>query len=109
MMKRGTRVFALSSANADEKEVLFLGLGVYVGDEIPGPEAGGLAAWAHKAGEVNPKLVLDDGTVVWGGECWWGPEEDFKRVFTSPPWTIIPALISDLREKERAALAKSAE
>lgn len=27
----------------------------------------------------SPKLVLDDGQVVWGCECWWGPEEHVLR------------------------------
>lgn len=23
----------------------------------------------------NPKIELDNGDVVWGAECWWGPED----------------------------------
>lgn len=25
----------------------------------------------------NPKIILDDGEVVWGCECWWGPEAGY--------------------------------
>lgn len=28
-------------------------------------------------GVVIPKIVLDDGQVVWGAECWWGPESTY--------------------------------
>ena len=27
----------------------------------------------------NPKIILDDGNVVWGCECWWGDKERFER------------------------------
>jgi hypothetical protein len=30
----------------------------------------------------NPKIVLDDDKgVVWGYQCWWGPEESFKKKY----------------------------
>lgn len=28
----------------------------------------------------NPKIVLDNGDVVWGCECWWGPEERYEQM-----------------------------
>ncbi len=27
---------------------------------------------------MNPKILLDSGDVVWGCECWWGPEAEVK-------------------------------
>ncbi len=27
----------------------------------------------------NPRIRLDNGDVVWGRECWWGPEEEIKK------------------------------
>lgn len=27
----------------------------------------------------NPKILLDSGDVVWGMQCWWGPEDQIKR------------------------------
>jgi len=60
----GTRVIACR--DADDTTVNVFGHGVYVGDEpcdlLPLPVN-------------NPKIVLDDGTVLWGVQCWWGPEE----------------------------------
>ena len=94
--KRGERVYAVLSATADE--VSFLGFGVYVGDEVPPAPMGMFravfraATWeeldrivAEDAGcepnpivrPTNPKIVLDDGEVVWGCECWWGPEAGY--------------------------------
>jgi hypothetical protein len=91
--KQGERVYAVLSAPAEE--VFLLGFGVYVGDEVS-PEPMGVVralfratTWeefdrvvAEDTGQIpnpdarptNPKIVLDDGTIVWGAECWWGPE-----------------------------------
>jgi hypothetical protein len=63
----------LLSANA--KGVHFLGYGTYLGDE-PCPSLDGF---------VNPKLQLDDGTIAWGCETWWGPEEVVKNKIEGRP------------------------
>lgn len=95
MKTPGARVFAVLSA--DDKTVCLLGFGTYAGDEVP-PAPVGLhalfgATWEAWAKEIaseevpdpllfrpkNPKIVLDDGEVVWGAECWWGPEEEYAR------------------------------
>lgn len=94
--KQGERVYAVLSATPEE--VSFLGFGVYVGDEVPPAPMGfvravfNAATWedfdrvvAEDAGSepnpaarpTNPKIVLDDGEVVWGCECWWGPEAGY--------------------------------
>ena len=72
----GVRTFAVHSATKDE--VKLYGVGVYVGDEMPPLEvdAGRLAAGL---GWPNPKIVLDSGDVVWGCECWWGPESKLEQ------------------------------
>lgn len=95
-VKQGERVYAVLSATT--KEVSFLGFGVYVGDEVPPAPMGmvralfGASTWeafdrvvAEDTGyepnpaarPTNPKIVLDDGEVVWGCECWWGPEAGY--------------------------------
>lgn len=33
-------------------------------EDVPCPELGGRS---------NPKITLDDGTVIWGYQCWWAP------------------------------------
>jgi hypothetical protein len=30
-------------------------------------------AFCPALGEENPKITLDDGTVIWGYQCWWQP------------------------------------
>lgn len=72
----GQRVFAIR--DADDNNVYSYGFGVYVGNEVPDGEAEGLAEHLRIGGQPNPKIVLDNGKVVWGCECWWGPEEKFQ-------------------------------
>ena len=58
---------------------LFLGFGTYVGEEVPPNEGlSSLTGYLSGLRQANPKLVLDNGDVVWGCECWWGPEEEIK-------------------------------
>lgn len=73
----GSRVGALASA--DEVKAYVYGFGMYVGDEIPETAGGWMGEALRESKVQNPKIVLDDGSVVWGCECWWGPEEDVRR------------------------------
>ena len=66
MEKVGMRVGAILEAN--RTTVHLLGYGVYDGD-IEHPEYG----------FPNPRITLDDGRIVWGMECWWGPEAEVKE------------------------------
>jgi hypothetical protein len=97
----GERIGAILSANTEH--VRFLGFGVYVGNEVPPRPAPMLGAktWEEfdemmsdseaslrESGEwpmrhPNPKLVLDNGDVVWGQECWWGPEARVQQILDS--------------------------
>jgi hypothetical protein len=93
----GTRVGAILSS--DEDSVKLYGYGTYVGDfeaplgpfgvewedfdrmslETLGQEAFNLRMADGILHPKNPKIVLDSGRVVWGMECWWGPEERVKE------------------------------
>lgn len=73
MSEIGDRVGAIQSAK--NNEVKFFGYGIYKGREIPPQNIGGL-----NIGIPNPKIELDDGTIVWGCECWWGSEEKVKKI-----------------------------
>ncbi len=84
----GSRVIALREANKDSNEVSLIGSGVYVGDfDVPEHYSSILPASAMQ----QPKIELDDGTVIWGFECWWGPEDRIKAEFAldSPDTNII--------------------
>jgi hypothetical protein len=82
MVKIGERIGAIDYTDKDA--VYFFGYGIYLGDEIP---PNGFAGMFKRP---NPKLQLDDGTIVWGQECWWGSEEKIKefigdrKVITAP-------------------------
>jgi hypothetical protein len=78
-VKIGGRVGAWLSLLPDEGRGLFLGFGTYVGDEVP-PNEGQTSLTAFLSGQrrTNPKILLDSGEVVWGCECWWGPEDEAK-------------------------------
>jgi hypothetical protein len=77
------RIGAIISSDTD---LVVLGTGNRLADRIPGPEASGFAALARSKSTTQPVLMLDNGDVVYDGECWWGSEaalttmiEDAKR------------------------------
>lgn len=54
-----------------------------------------------KAERDNPKIVLDDGAVVWGCECWWGPSHEVQKrldSFRSQGYEIVDANINEIRK-----------
>ena len=96
MTKIGSRVGAILKANSEE--VHLLGYGVYDGKFSP-PRLFGMSLEEYR-GEVennkaefpeNPRITLDDGRVVWGSQCWWGPEDKVKKLIGERK--IIPAMI----------------
>lgn len=101
----GARVGALLSADATT--VFLLGYGVYDGDHEPpfGPMGMPKAEWDAVLAEertkpgfpegfawTNPRITLDDGRVVWGCQCWWGPEEVIRRKIEG--MTVVQAVLS---------------
>jgi len=101
----GTRVYAVSHADPEKKEVYSFGEGVYEGDVIPDgtPENPAPGGWMGKAivekKVPNPKIKLDNGKIVWGCECWWGPEAMVKEETLRVGWTVIPVDIDEERRK----------
>jgi hypothetical protein len=84
----GDRVFAIR--NATQEEVFAFGYGVYEGDEVP--PVGTIGALGIDLGEVkmpNPKITLDNGTVVWGCQCWWGSEAGAPTYIAGRKVTIV--------------------
>jgi hypothetical protein len=87
-MKPGTRVGAILGG-ADGK-VDFLGYGTYKGDEVPsntGPKS--MTGMLAEVGCPNPKIELDNGDVVWGCECWWGPEPEVRKRLDGLTVTLV--------------------
>lgn len=101
----GARVGAILSG--DNTEVHLLGFGVYDGEHEPpfGPmgmpkdEFDALVNGMKERGELkddyagwtNPRITLDDGRVVWGCQCWWGPEDAIRKRIEG--LKIIPASV----------------
>jgi len=72
-MTKGERVGVIFGR--DGSTVSFLGYGIYEGEEVPHTAVGFLVAGMIQANRKNPKILLDSGKLVWGCECWWGPED----------------------------------
>ena len=82
----------------------FLGFGTYMGDEIPpneGPES--LTSLLAEMGQTNPKILLDDGEVVWGCECWWSGEEETEIILSQNE--RVDVSIKDARRPQPATEA----
>lgn len=95
----GSRVGAI--LGADEDVVKFLGYGVYEGDEVPDENAQGFGPILREMKRPNPKIRLDSGKVVWGCECWWGPEEATKKKLTRYA-NVVETDIDEVRRQERS-------
>lgn len=72
----GDRVIALRSADAEQKKAYIYGVGTYEGEQVYEHNAE-----LKAAGFKNPCIRLDDGSSVYGMECWWGPEEAVRKRF----------------------------
>lgn len=75
----GARVGVIQAA--DDDEVRLLGYGVRLEDSVPIQVAGKhntVLEMMHVSNLTNPTMRLDDGTLVYGAECWWGPENSVK-------------------------------
>jgi len=81
MVKKGDRVGAVQKTDGDT--IYMFGYGIYRGEEIPP------SGFCHDIGIKNPKILLDDGNIIWGQECWWGAEEEIKNQEASFKNTVI--------------------
>lgn len=105
MTKVGDRIGAMRSA--DGKTAHIFGYGVYAGDEIPPAGVFMMGIEMRELNCPNPKLVLDNGDVVFGCECWWGPEKAMKR--RCEGMQVVMASIKDYREESAANLKRLRE
>lgn len=77
--KIGDRIMAVRNQDNAKKILYIFGSGTYEGEDIPPDEIPGGRDMRIR-GFTNPKLVMDDGTVIWGMECWWGDETKMKEI-----------------------------
>lgn len=105
--KVGDRIGAILGTTSDDRTLQYLGVGTYQGDHIPPKEIGGF-----NLGLPNPKLVLDNGDVVWGCECWWGTEKGIKEQlekYRAQGLTITTVPIAEARANAQKNAAVEAE
>lgn len=97
MRKPGDRIGAMLSMKDGIYKLL--GYGIYVGDECPFEAVGSIAETVIEIGLTNPKLLLDNGTVVYGCECWWGDERTVKNRLEGK--RVVNVNINDVRKGHR--------
>lgn len=99
--EEGEKVIAVLNYDVQTKTINMIGEGTYVGDEIPD----GAAGLASLVRGTNPKIVLDDGQVVWGCECWWGAKADVQHdldEMLALGWKIEQVNLNAERAEQRA-------
>lgn len=104
-MNKGDRVGAILGADYDNDTVKVLGYGTFQGYEVPPPDGGWIAQALHNMKQTNAKILLDTGEVVWGCQCWWGPEGQVKEKverFKDNGWIIKQTTIAAALEKAKA-------
>lgn len=84
MSEVGERVGAIISMQ--DGVVAFAGYGVYSGEEVPPAD---VSPMLNEFGVNNPKITLDDGKVVWGCECWWGPEKKMQETIARATKVVV--------------------
>lgn len=107
----GSSVGAILGGDGETKVLKFLGFGTYVGDSVPVEAVGFLAEGLIEHQCPNPKIQLDDGQVVYGCECWWGPAAYVRKQldgYRKLGWTIVETSIAAVREEFRKAAAGAA-
>lgn len=96
----GSRVGVI--LGTDNMVVNWLGYGTYQGEQIPPTGVGG-----YNYGLPTPKLVLDNGDVVWGCESWWGSEADIKaqlEIYRAKGYTITTVSIVEARNEAKTVV-----
>ena len=107
MSKKGDRVGAILGSEPDGT-VNFFGYGTYDGEEVPLSAVGFMADALREMERVNPKIVLDNGKVVWGCECWWGSEKRVMSILADKKVVNvdIDAVRADWKRQDEAAQQK---
>lgn len=100
----GTRVAALKYSNDMLSAPGLIGYGVYDGDFVIPAECAMLTSSPN-----SPRITLDDGSIVWGFECWWGPEQVAKQRFNLNSSDAKVVYIDHLRLRAEAILSYKAK
>ena len=90
------KVIAILDAEGDT--VRIFGYGQYVGDEVPPKGVKFFGMDLHDIGRANPKIVLDNGKVVWGCQCWWGDVEKAQKEIIKDRKVVVVDIDEYLKE-----------
>lgn len=96
------RVGAISCVKESTKTIEFFGYGECVGKEVPETAEGMLSIALKMLKIPNPKIVLDNGDIVWGCECWWNEEEKTKKFIEEAlqkGFKLITVNVNDIRKE----------
>lgn len=77
MKQIGDRVLAILGASNGVVKVI--GEGIYEGNFVPREAVGQMAEALVELEVENPRIKLDNGKIVYGCECWWGPVENMRK------------------------------
>lgn len=92
MIKPGERIGAVLLAK--DNVCNLLGFGVYAGDHVPPKDVDEIG---NELEVPSPRLDLDDGSVVWGFQCWWARERSVKHYLVKYDKVLLVGL--DGKEK----------
>ena len=102
--RKGDRIGAIWGSNGQVIELF--GYGVYDGEQVPQAAMGLIGEILQEEKIPNHKLLLDSGQVIYGCECWWGPEEKIKqivndRIGINRDRKVVMVDVDKLREEDR--------
>lgn len=100
----GDRVATWQSA--DSEEIRFIGYGVYEGNFILDDTAVGVTSKKVLALGFPvpvPRIKLDSGETIWGTECWWCAEQEYKDGLVDFEGKIVEVPLEDIRNQHRDA------
>ena len=81
-MEIGERVGAIESSK--DGVTKFYGYGTFQGDTVPPEDVGGF-----NLGIPNPIILLDNGNMVYGCECWWGGEKKVAAMISETEIILV--------------------
>ncbi len=76
-MQNGDRVGAVKSF--DHGTLKVFGFGEYIGEEVPPKNCIGYSKFLYEGQQKDRKILLDDGNIIYGSECWIFDEMEVRK------------------------------
>lgn len=110
--KVGTRVGAILGVDEATKVLKLFGYGVYNGQGIPPSYRELFKGESDDKIPKNPEIKLDDGSLVYGRECWWSSQEHIEKEVARHKemgYKIVMVDVAEFRKEEAAEWSKQDE